>query len=461
MVVRSARSEHLVPVSPSNRAFAMTDSSNRLTDSRPTNTRWLIFALACAASFINYVHRYSWGVVKPYLQKEYGLLDSDVGWLDAAFNLTYAAGQFPGGLAGDIFGPRTLIPTVAVLWSLVVAAPGVVSGFWRLYVVRLVFGVVQAPAYPNLGKVTKSWFPISIRTSVQGMVASFSGRAGAASASVIIATLLIGYWKLSWQSALWVVAAGGVIFAVVFWLLFRNSPAEHPWTNEEEQELIEKGEAPPTEHAAARFDWSPANVRNILFFLAASFCSTFADNLFVFWIPAYLVDEKGFGPIEMGLFASLPLWGGAIGGLCGGVLNDVLIRVTGNRRLARSLVASVGKLIAAVLIVASLGAEDGRIVMVILFCCKFFSDWSQPTWWGTVTDIGGPAAGRVFGMVNTIGSAGAFAAGPAMGYIKQLYGWESLFCFVGGIYVLTAIWWSCVNCTQKLVAIPSDDPAES
>ena len=431
-----------------------------MTNSRPTNTRWLIFALACAASFITYVHRYSWGVVKPYLQKEYHLLDSEVGWLDAAFNLTYAAGQFPGGLAGDIFGPRSLIPVVAVLWSLVVAAPGVVSGFWQLYIVRLVFGAVQAPAYPNLGKVTKNWFPLSIRRSVQGMVASFSGRAGAASASVIIATVLIGYLKLSWQSALWVIAAAGVIFAVVFWLLFRNSPAEHPWTNPSEQKLIEVGEVPPSGHAAFHFHWSTANVRNVMFFFAASFCSTFADNLFVFWIPAYLVNEKGFDPIEMGLFASLPLLGGAIGGMCGGVLNDVLIRVTGNRRLARSLVASVGKLLAAVLIVASLGAEDGRIVMVILFFCKFFSDWSQPTWWGTVTDIGGPAAGRVFGMVNTIGSIGAFAAGPAMGYIKQLYGWESLFCFVGGVYVLTAIWWSCVNCTQKLVVVSTKDGVE-
>ena len=95
-------------------------------------------------------------------------------------------------VAALIFGPRTIIPAAAVLWSLVVAAPGVVSGFWQLFVVRLLFGLVQAPAYPNLGKVTKSWFPLSIRTSLQGIVASFSGRAGAACASLFVASLLIG-----------------------------------------------------------------------------------------------------------------------------------------------------------------------------------------------------------------------------------------------------------------------------
>jgi len=100
---------------------------------------------------------------------------------------------------------------------------------------------------------------------------------------------------------------------------------------------------------------------------------------------------------------------------------------------------------------------DGRLVMVVLFFCKFFSDWSQPTWWGTVTDIGGPAAGRVFGMVNTVGSMGAFAAGPAMGYVKQYFGWSALFTFVGAVYILTAIFWGCVNCTQKLVVVESDE----
>ncbi len=438
---------------------------------KPTQTRWVIFGLACLASWLNYVHRYSWGVIKPSLQKEYGISDGDLGWLDGAFNLTYAFCQFPGGLAGDKFGPRLVLPVVAVLWSVVVAAPALVTGFWKLYVVRLLFGLTQAAAYPNLGKVTKSWFPSTIRTSVQGMVASFSGRAGAACASLIVATMLMGgALDLSWQNALWAIAGAGIVFAIAFRVLFRNSPAEHPWSNAAEVKLI-TGDEPGTPAAdepgnsngasdegeseeqqpAAKFVWSRKNVFNLCIFLCASFCSSYADNLFVFWMPAFLVQEKGFGDYEMGIFASLPLWGGAIGGLCGGFINDALIRATGNRRLARSLVASSGKIIAAALICLSLAAEDGRLVMVILFFCKFFSDMSQPTWWGTVTDIGGPASGRVFGIVNTFGSIGAFVAGPAMGYVKQAYGWAPLFYFVGLTYILTAIWWAQVNCTKKLV----------
>ncbi len=418
---------------------------------RPTNIRWLVFALACFTSFLTYLHRYSWGAIRPYLKVEYGLTDREMGGLDAAFNLTYACGQFPGGWAGDALGPRVVIPIATVLWSIVMVGPALTGRFWGLLGLRLGFGASQAPCYPSLGKITKSWFPLKVRTSLQGVVASFSGRAGGAAAPFIIGTLLMTSVGLNWQTSLFVLAVVGLIYAIGFWLVFRDGPAEHPWSNADERRLIEAGEA-TTKSGTGRIHWTTANASNLGLFMAASFCSTFADNLFVFYMPQFLVEEKGFTVGQMGIFAGLPIWGGAIGGMCGGVLNDLLIRTTGNRRLVRSLVASSGKTMAAVLITASLLVGDGRAVMFVLFFCKFFGDWSQPTWWGTVTDIGGPAAGRVFGIVNMVGSFGGTAAGPAMGYVLGDYGWNALFLFVAAMYVLTAVFWGFVDCTRRLVA---------
>ncbi len=424
---------------------------SQLRTSGATNVRWMIFAIICMASFLTYVHRYTWGVVRPFLREEADLTDGQLGWLDAAFNLTYALAQYPSGLAGDVLGPRVVIPVVAVLWSLAMAGPALVSTFWGLAAVRLLFGATQAASYPNLGKITKSWFPISIRTSVQGFVATLSGRAGGACASLIMASVLIGALELSWRQALGALAAVGLLFAALFWLVFRDRPAAHPWANEAEQQLVEAGD-PPIPRAAARFNWSGENIRNFGFFLAASFSSTFAVNLFVSWMPQFLKTEKGFDPVAMGIYASLPLLGGAAGGFFGGVLNDVLIRATGNRRQSRRLVASAGKTIAALLIAVSLIPDDGRAVMVVLLVCKFFSDWTQPTWWGTVTDIGGPSAGQVFGIANMVGSIGGTAAGPAMGYVKEYLGWGALFLFVGCVYLLTALSWAFVDCTRSLIA---------
>ena len=61
------------------------------------------------------------------------------------------------------------------------------------------------------------------------------------------------------------------------------------------------------------------------------------------------------------------------------------------------------------------------------------------------------AWGRVFGMVNMVGSLGATTAGPVMGYVLGSYDWTGLFLFVGGMYLLTALFWTFVNCTRRLV----------
>ena len=418
---------------------------------RPTNVRWLIFGLASLASYINYVHRYSWGVIKPYLLEDGVVTEQQMGWLDGLIGITYGLGQFPGGLAGDLLGPHAVIPVSAVLWSIVAAAPAVVATFYGLATIRLAMGLTQAPCYPCLGKITQTWIPRATRTTQQGFISSFSGRAGGACSSLIIGTLLMGWVGMTWQMALVVTASTGVLFAIAFALLFRNTPRQHSGVNAAEAALIEEGEVVATTGRPLRWDWSAGNIRNLAAFFGASFSSTFADNLFVFWMPTFLVQAKGFSPTEMGLFASLPLFGGALGGLCGGILNDWLIGAIGNRRWARRLIAGGCKVIAASLICASLLFDDGKVIMAILFLCKFFSDMSQPTWWGTVTDIGGPAAGRVFGMVNTVGAAGLFVAGPIMAWVKTQYDFDGLFFFVAGVYLVTTACWLMVDCQRRLV----------
>ena len=92
------------------------------------------------------------------------------------------------------------------------------------------FGLAQAGAYPVLSKVTRSWFPLSVRTGVQGGIAS-TGRVGAACALAIVLVLLMSKLKLSWREALVVLAVPGVGLAAAVWLVFRNSLREHPWVN--------------------------------------------------------------------------------------------------------------------------------------------------------------------------------------------------------------------------------------
>lgn len=440
-----------------------------LTPAAPTRVRWLIFALACAASWMLYLHRYSWGIVKPAFRQEYpDLTDIEIGWLDSAFLATYAIGQVPGGIAGDLLGPRIVLSVLTLVGSLATVGVAWTSGFWRLMSARAAFGLAQAGIYPVLSKITRTWFPMSSRTSVQGMVTAM-GRIGAATAPLIIASLLLGVLGLSWQTALIALTIPGVLLSVAFWFTIRDKPREHPWMNEAEKDLLDPlpitsgisddgairaGDPPvlpatPTKQPMLHL--TAASMFSLGMMLLYVFASTFQDQFYVNWLPSFLVEGKGIDVTTMGLFAPFPFIGGAIGGVLGGVLNDYLIRRTGNRRWVRSGVAFIGKLVGAVMVLLSMQVEDGRLVMVVLVAARVFSDWSLPTQWAAVTDMGGRAAATVFGIVNTVGAIGGFVAGPIFGYLKEMYGFDGLFYGVAGMCVFAAFTWIGIDCTKRVV----------
>lgn len=429
-----------------------TPSSGAPAHERPTRVRWLVFGLACAVSWLLYLHRYAWGVVKPAFRAEHpDLSPTELGWLDSAFNAAYALGQVPGGVAGDLYGARSILGVIVFLWSFLAAGVVWTGSLWRLLGLRALFGVAQAGAYPILSKVTRNWFPLAIRTSLQGIMTAF-GRIGAACCPVIVASLLMGVCGLTWRAALGVLIVPGVILALAFWLLVRNSPREHPWTNQAERDLIEHGQPPPAP-AGARgvLLLTPASLINLGMMLVYAFASTFQDQLYVYWIPLFLVEAHHMDQQEMGLLAPLPLIGGAVGGILGGFLNDLLIRRWGNRRWARSSIAFTGKFVAGILVVLAVQADNGFVAMMILLSARVFGDWSLPTQWGTITDMSGRASATVFGLVNAVGAAGGFAAGPLLGYWRQTHGWEGLFYGVAGMCLLAAATWFVIDCTKRLV----------
>lgn len=417
---------------------------------RPTRVRWLVLALACVISGLLYLHRYSWGVIKSDLKREFGLSDRQLGWLDSTFQAAYTLCQVPAGMAGDRLGPTAVLPLLILGWSGAVGATALGRGFWSLAAIRLGFGALQAGAYPNLTKVTRSWFPPATRTTAQGLVSVTSGRLGGAAAPLVVGALLMHQLGLDWRTALATIAVAGAAVVAATRLVLRDSPEEHPWTNAAERQWIGSDAPAAAGRSAEAPRWRPALVASLALLSLQSFTSTFADALFVYWIPLFLEEGKGLDKGAMGVFASLPLLGGAAGGLAGGWLNDLVLRRTANLRLARTLVGLSGKLVAAGFIAASLAVEGGREMMVVVAVAKFFTDWSVPTLWGAVTDIGGRWAGRVFGLVNTIGALGGIVAGPVLGAIKADYGWPALFWLITVVYVASALCWLGVDPQRRL-----------
>ncbi|MBW3538686.1 MAG: MFS transporter [Planctomycetes bacterium] len=389
---------------------------------RPTRVRWLIFALVCATSFILYLHRYTWGFIKADVQEEFGWSEPQLGVLDGLFGVSYALGQIPSGILCDWFGPHVLLGSIIVLWSVSMGAVALATGLVSMAIARFAFGLTQAGCYPTISKVTKLWFPLAERTRVQAWIATFFGRGGGALAFVLLGTVLMGWLGLSWRWAILALTLVGLAFAVVFVLLFRNTPGSHPAVNDAEVELITEGRPDVQTATRTRLRWSRLLASgNMRMFFVQQFTSAYADNVFVYWIPLFLLTTKNVDVGAAGWMAAIPLLGGAVGGMLGGELQSQLILRTGNRRWSRSLVGMAGKLLATILMFVSLAFDDALVIVGVLAAVKFFSDWSQPAVWGTITDIAGRNAGSVFGAVNTCGSIASFLAGPTIGMLIMFF----------------------------------------
>jgi len=456
-------------------------------ETHPTRVRWRIFALACGASFLLYLHRYSWNLVGPSLQKELAFSNTEVAFLFSLFYYTYSSGQIPSGIIIDRFGPHRFLSALIVAWSIAAAAIAHTTQLTLLGLCRLVFGAAQAGCYPALSKVTQQWFPANHRTALQGWIATTFGRSGGAMSPIIIGTIMMGWLGMSWQTALTCLGGIGLVYALLFWMVFRNTPGEHPSVNHAELSLItgdvhqhqiqssvdtvgQSSEA-NSNHSAAR-ETAPAVLsprlvlrnRSMRYFVCQQFLDAGSDVAFVSLIGLYFLKARDLDIASTGWLASLPLWGGALGGIVGGWLNDQGIRSTGSRRWSRSLVGFFGKLVGCAMLLLVVRQSSAVGAGLCLMAAKFFSDWSQPTTWGTCTDLGGRFSATVFSIINTAGTLGGVAMPlvfgglldwftskvPLDGQVVETTDWGPLFYLLSGMYLASGLCWLLVDCTKKI-----------
>ncbi len=426
-----------------------------------TNVRLTVFALGCGASWMLYLHRYVFALIKP----ELGLKADELAIMDSVFATCYTVFQFPSGVVADVFGAHVYLSAAIVIWSVALAMHATPM-VWMLTVARGLLGAAQSGAFAAISRISRTWFPLRVRTTVQGWMGVFSGRIGGLSANLIFATVMIGTLMLPWQTAVYVLAGSGVLYGILFFVLFRNDPRQHPWVNEAEAELIEAGESPGSRKRIPLKDMfkrmSPRSLANLGMLNLSALLSTMADNLYSNWIPFFLATVYHLEFKEMGIYSALPLLGGAVGGVVGGFLNDYLLRKLGNRRWARSIVGCGGKCGAAVmLLIALLWYDNPYAFCGMLFIVKLFADTEVATRWGTVTDIGGQATASVFSFNNSIAAIGQIVAPLVFGFMAESFGWYPVFITAACIYTAGGLSWLLINCTVPLVREDEEEAARS
>lgn len=442
------------------------------TNDKATRVRWMVMVLGCTTSWMLYLHRYTFSLIKPELEQEFGLDPNQLADLGVIFSTFYGLFQVPMGILVDLAGVHLYLGGAIALWSLGFAMHIHVG---TLYAGRAVLGIGQAGAYAAIGRLTRNWFPASVRSSVQGTMGVSMGRAGGLCAYLLVGSVFLGVMEIPWRHAVLLLAGSGLAFAVIFWLIFRETPRQHAWANTLEAELIEGKELVINSPRRTSIWKMLGRTRgrslvNLGFLCMTASFSTVADGIYSSWIPMFLDNAYGLEYKEMGFRSALPLAGGVIGGILGGLMNDRLIRWTGKRRWARSAVGCFGKGMAAVMLLFALRFyQDPYLFCSMLFGVKLFADMGLATRWGAVTDMGGRMIATLFAFTNAIAIVAGIVGEKVYGWVLPVAkttretpeGWLPVFYIGIGMYIFCAVAWLLVDCTIPLLREDEDEDTDT
>lgn len=424
---------------------------------QPTRARYGVLGFLCSLSFVLYLDRVCIGQAAPAIQEELNLTNTQMGYALSAFVLAYGLFEVPTGRWGDRFGSRGVLTRIVIWWSAFTALTGASVNLAMLVAVRFLFGAGEAGAYPNAARVLARWFPRSQRGSAQGLMLT-SAQIGA-TISPRVAQWLID--EVGWRWTFVVFSAIGIVWALAFYRWFRDDPARHPRVNETERELIAAG-SPADAHGEhhAPIPWRAIGTSaNVWLLGMVQTCSAAASYMYMMWYPSYLQRARGASPGDASWLASLVLFGGAVGVLTSGFVNDWLGRVTNFHPARFRIYGFLGTAGSAVALAASVQCETALATSAWAALAFALAISQQATFWNVTTEISGKNLGSIFGLMNSLGVPGAFVSTMFLGRFADWMAarghhgrdqWDPAFYVYAAVLLVGACCWLAVDARKKI-----------
>ncbi|MFH1302001.1 MAG: MFS transporter [Planctomycetota bacterium] len=423
----------------------------------PTHARFMVITLLCLVAAVAYISRNAISVPAKLIQEELDISLTQMGWVMSAFFWSYALSQIPSGWIGHVWGTRRSLTAFALLWSIATALTGLVTGFWMLIAVRLIFGISQAGIFPCCANTISKWLPKSRRGLASGLLGSFMS-IGSAFGAFSIGLLLQGIQfggvevpGMSWRTIMYLCALPSFVWAIWFYYWFRDRPENHGGVNAAELKIIRNGDVveqtvqgrdehgEPTPWGKILTSFSMWMICGQQFFRAAG------TIFYMTWFPVYLQKSRGITIASSGIWTSFPLLSFVVGNFLGGVVVDWVLQRTGSRRWSRQGVAIVAMLGCALCTLCAYFVKETNLAMTLITVSMFFAGLGGACGYTVTIDKGGQHVAPIFGMMNMAGNLGAALLPVIVGTMFDAGIYNAVLILMAGIYVAAALCWMLLN----------------
>lgn len=408
--------------------------------------RYGFFVGSFLITLLLYIDRVCISSAKDAITNDLVLTDIQMGWVLSAFALGYALFQVPGGALGDKYGVRKVMTSIMVLWSVFTAMTGAAWNYMTMLTARFIFGAGEAGAFPNIARAAFSWVPLQERGTFQGI--NFSGsRLGAAFALPLVA-YLIDAW--GWRTIFYFFGALGIMGAVLFYALFRNTPEEHKGVSAIERDYIIKNRQEKKESTHTLPIQRILGTKNVILVMIQYVGSNFIFFFMLTWLFPYIKAKYELNLVTTGFYAMMPLLAGALGNWVSGYTVDYIYKKD-KWEASRRTPAIIGFALVVVGIISSLYMDSALGAVLCLSVAIFGADMTLSPSWSFCMDIGKEHSGKVSGMMNMAGNLGAFTTALAFPYLQSWTGSNDPFFFVAAFLgVVAIVCWIFMDATKPI-----------
>ncbi len=400
--------------------------------------RWRIGGVLALGVLINYFDRIALPVAVPQLQHDFNLNAGQIGILLSAFAWSYCSLQLPVGVVLDRFGVKTVGRISAGLWGIASVLTAIASGYWTLFIGRLLLGIAEAPSFPASSKATGYWFPRHER-GLATAIFDASQKFGNVIGVPVVAYAIVSF---GWRAGFVLTAVLSFLYFGIFAVVYRD-PGQDPRLSEAERNYIAEGGATSEGVVAG----SPGAMLGYLlrqrkvWGLTIGFGAYgYAMNLFTSWLPAYLVQTMHVDILRSATFTMIP-WGCAsvMDLLVGGWAIDHFIQRGHDETFVRKTVLVCGMLLGLTVFGAVFTDDPFWALLWITLSLAGLASAAPAGW--SIPSLIAPRGGNgtVGGVMNFLNSVMGVVAPIVTGFIVLETGSFSSAFIVAGVVLMVGI----------------------
>ena len=313
---------------------------------------YYIFTLLFLLYFFDYVDRMIVTSLFPFIQKEWGLTDTQSGLLVSVVYWSIVAFVFPVSILVDRWSRKKTIGIMALLWSLATLACAFTKSFPQLLMARSGIGIGEAGYAPAGTAMLSGLFPPEKRSRMMGLW-NISIPLGIA-VGIGVGGFVAQHW--GWRHAFGLVAIPGAIVAILFFFVKDYKTVELVKTVESSDtgKNQAKNQVKMSKMDIFReFIHTPSLILTNLGFIGC----IFANNAIIIWLPTYFHRVEGIPIPQAGMKTGLIMLLAIIGLPLGGWLADVWFK---KRVSSRLLFPAITVALSAVVVFVAFSFLEGK-----------------------------------------------------------------------------------------------------